>query len=858
MDFNKLTIKAQEVIIKANEIAQYRKNPEIEPDHLLYALVEQKDGIVSQILEKFGISRLELLKKVSDKLDKLPSAASSSLTNIHLSRKSGKVLEFANNSRDRLKDSFVSTEHMFLALLEFSDNIFKDLGLSQEEVFKTLIDIRGSHQVKDQNPEEKYQALDKYAIDLCERARLSKLDPVIGRDEEILRTIQVLSRRRKNNPVLLGDPGVGKTAIVEGIAMRIVQDDIPGALKNKRIVSLDIGALLAGAKFRGEFEDRLKALLKEIKDADGNVILFIDELHTIVGAGAAEGAVDASNMLKPMLARGELHCIGATTLDEYRKYIEKDAALERRFQPIEVEEPGLDDSIAILRGLKEKYEVHHGIKIKDSAIVAACKLSDRYISDRFLPDKAIDLIDEAASKLKIEIDSVPHEIDLIDRKLQNLNIEKAAISKEKDKKAKIRLDEINQEIKEETEKVNAMKVKWQNEKELINNISGIKEKMESSKQEMESCQRSGNLEKAAEIKYGQLVNLEKKLKGVSEKLEEVQSISKYLKDEVDEHEIASIVSKWTKIPVSSLVEAESDKLLKMEENLSRRVIGQSHAIASVSNAVRRARASIGDPNRPIGSFLFLGPTGVGKTELAKALAENLFDNENALVRIDMSEFMEKHSVARLIGAPPGYVGYEEGGYLTEAVRRKPYSVILIDEVEKASHEVFNVFLQILDDGRLTDGKGRTVNFKNTVIIMTSNIGSQLIKENMHETLSNIKKDVMKIVEANFKPEFLNRIDDILIFDKLSKDNIKEIVNFQLAKLALRLREQDLTISFGQDLINYLSDKGYDPSYGARPLKRLIEKEIENKLAIEIISNNLSNKSNLSVDYNTESELIVIK
>jgi ATP-dependent Clp protease ATP-binding subunit ClpB len=745
----------------------------------------------------------------------------------------------------------VSVEHIFLAILDekgsMASKIMQQQGVSREVVLKVLMDIRGTQRITDPNPEEKYQALEKFSRDLTNIARRGKLDPVIGRDDEIRRIVQVLSRRTKNNPVLIGEPGVGKTAIVEGLAQRIVEGDVSETLKNRRLVSLDMGALIAGAKYRGEFEDRLKAVLKEVEKAEGDVILFIDELHTLVGAGASEGAMDASNMLKPALARGTLRCVGATTLNEYRKYIEKDAALERRFQPVMVREPSVEDTISILRGLKEKYEVHHGVRIKDSAIVAAAALSNRYITDRFLPDKAIDLIDECASKLRIEIDSMPAEIDEIQRKMTQLEIEKEALKKESDKASKERLSRLDTDLSGLNDDLLQMKAHWQNEKDAIQAIREIKEKQEQLGIEAQKFEREGNLAKVAEIRYGQSAELEKQLEQARQTLSALQENKKMLKEEVEEDDIAEVISRWTGIPVNKMLEGEREKLVRMEERLSRRVIGQTEAISAVSNAVRRARSGLQDPNRPIGSFIFMGPTGVGKTELAKALAEFLFDSEQAIVRIDMSEYMEKHAVSRLIGAPPGYVGYDEGGFLTEAVRRRPYAVVLFDEIEKAHPEVFNVLLQILDDGRMTDGHGRTVDFKNTLIIMTSNVGSQHIQELAQENRAEMEKRVTAALRASFKPEFLNRIDETILFHNLTPDQLTDIVGIQMRRLEARLAEQSIELSLADQAITFLAEKGYDPIYGARPLKRVIQKHIENPLSMEILQGNILPGAKIRVD-----------
>ena len=849
MRFDKFTIKSQELIQNAQSLASQSGNQQIEPEHLLSAMLDEKEGIARAMFHKLGVSPDDIANELTQAIDKLPKI--SSIGDVYISQMTKGILDAAFAEAAKMKDQYVSIEHILLAISDEKNGeaakILNRNGITRESILKVLMEIRGSESITDPNPEEKYQALDKFSRDLTDLARLGKLDPVIGRDDEIRRIVQVLSRRTKNNPVLIGEPGVGKTAIIEGLAQRIVEGDVSEALKNRRLVALDMGALIAGAKYRGEFEDRLKAVLKEVERAEGEVILFIDELHTLVGAGASEGAMDASNMLKPALAKGTLRCVGATTLNEYRKYIEKDAALERRFQPVMVLEPNVEDTISILRGLKEKYEVHHGVRIKDSAIVAAATLSNRYITDRFLPDKAIDLIDECASKIRIEIDSMPVEIDEIQRKITQVKIEREALKKESDQASKERLSKLETELEAMKEEILGMKDHWQNEKNLIQTIRKIKEEHEQLGIEEQQAEREGDLARVAEIRYGKAADLKTRMDETNKNLYQLQKDRKMLKEEVDDQDIAEVISSWTGIPVSKMLEGEREKLVHMEDHLGQRVIGQHESILAVSNAVRRARSGLQDPNRPIGSFIFMGPTGVGKTELAKALAEFLFDSDQSIVRIDMSEYMEKHAVSRLIGAPPGYVGYEEGGYLTEAIRRRPYSVVLFDEIEKAHPEVFNVLLQILDDGRMTDGHGRTVDFKNTIIIMTSNVGSQWIQELGTHDRDEMKARVTEALRANFKPEFLNRIDETIIFHNLTPAQIVDIVEIQIKRLAERLAENKIDLSLSESIKSLLAEKGYDANFGARPLKRAIQKYIENPLAMEILEGKIKEGTNIKAD-----------
>ncbi len=858
MRFDKFTIKSQELIQNAQSLASQHNHQQIEPLHLLSAMLADQEGVARTMLQKLGVPPETVAQEIGEAIERLPKVTGGG--DRYASAQTQQVLDAAFAQASKMKDEYVSIEHLLLALSGDqggeAGRLLQRHGVTRDQILKVLMEIRGNQRITDPNPEEKYQALEKFSRDLTELARLGKLDPVIGRDDEIRRIVQVLSRRTKNNPVLIGEPGVGKTAIVEGLAQRIVAGDVSESLKDRRLVSLDMGALIAGAKYRGEFEDRLKAVLQEVEKAEGEIILFIDELHTLVGAGAAEGAMDASNMLKPALARGTLRCVGATTINEFRKHIEKDAALERRFQPVLTAEPTVEDTISILRGLKEKYEVHHGVRIKDSAIVAAATLSHRYIADRFLPDKAIDLIDESASKLRIEIDSMPQEIDEVQRRITQAEIERQALKKESDNASAERLVGIENELETLRAQLARMKTHWDEEKALIQKIRSIKEDQERMGIEEQKAEREGDLAKVAELRYGRANELKQQMEQARQELEKLQGERKMLKEEVDDEDIAQVVSRWTGIPVSRMLEGEKEKLVHMEERLALRVIGQKMAIEAVSNAVRRARSGLQDPNRPIGSFIFMGPTGVGKTELAKALAEFIFDDEQAMVRIDMSEYMEKHAVSRLIGAPPGYVGYDEGGYLTEAVRRRPYSVVLFDEIEKAHPEVFNVLLQILDDGRMTDGHGKTVDFTNTIIIMTSNVGSRYIQEMGADRRGEMERRVMEALRGQFKPEFLNRIDETIIFLNLSPDQIGAIVDIQMTRLAQRLAAQKITLTLDASARDLLTRKGYDPVYGARPLKRAIQQYIENPLAMEILKDTI--KENTALTGYAEGDSIVFR
>ena len=869
MNFNKFTIKSQEAVQNAQEIASSYSNQVIEPEHLFAALVQDSEGVVTPILQKLGANLNYLKIKINEAVERVPKVQGAGLGNQQLSSALGMIFESAQNEAQKLKDEYISTEHLLLGLIESKSAAGKlliDQGISKEGIYKALKEVRGSQRVTDQTPEDKYQSLQRFGRDLNDLARKGRLDPVIGREEEIRRVLQVLSRRTKNNPVLIGDPGVGKTAIAEGIAHRIIQGDVPESLKTKRIVALDMGSLVAGTSFRGQFEERLKAVLKEVTDSNGEIILFIDELHTLVGAGSAQGSVDAANMLKPALARGDLRAIGATTIDEYRKYVEKDPALERRFQPVMIDEPSIEDTISILRGLKERYEVHHGVRITDGAIVAAAQLSHRYISDRFLPDKAIDLVDEAASKLRIEIDSMPEELDSVERRIKQLEIEREAVKREKDDDSKVRLAEIERELADINQARSSLRAHWQLEKELIQLIRKMKEEIENGKKEADLQEREGNLGRVAELRYGVIIGLEKRLKEASQELGEIQKNQKMLKEEVDAEDISEIVAKWTGIPVQRMLEGERTKLLHLEDRIHERLVNQEDAVKAVADAIRRSRAGLQDEKKPIGSFIFLGSTGVGKTELAKALAEFLFNDESAVVRIDMSEYMEKISVSRLIGAPPGYVGYEEGGQLTEAIRRKPYSIVLLDEIEKAHQEVFNVLLQVLDEGRLTDSKGRTVNFRNTIVIMTSNLGSHLIQErlenltetNREEFMGELRVKLFEMLKQSVRPEFLNRIDEIILFKPLTMSELAQIVELQLRQVQKLVTDKNITLQFSPEAKARLATIGYEPSFGARPMKRIIQKYVINALSEKLLKGEVVEGDTVNVETDHRGMIVFTK
>ncbi len=868
-NFNKLTVKAQEIVQTAIEIAQNYNNQILEPEHLLAAVIQEKGSIADSILHKTGGNVSAIRLKVNELLERLPKVSGAGIGNQQMSAQTGKLFDAAAEEARNLKDEFISTEHLLLALSKTdskSGQLLRDNGISHDTILEALKEVRGTQRVTSQNPEETYQSLKKYGRDLNDLVKEGKLDPVIGRDEEIRRVLQVLSRRTKNNPVLIGEPGVGKTAIAEGIAHRIVAGDVPENLKSKRIVALDMGALVAGTQFRGQFEERLKAVIKEVQESNGEIILFIDELHTLVGAGAVSGSMDAANILKPALARGELHAIGATTLDEYKKHIEKDAALERRFQPVLVSEPSVEDTISILRGLRERYEIHHGVRITDAAIIAAAQLSHRYIADRFLPDKAIDLVDEAASKLRIEIDSMPEELDSLERKIKQLEIEREALKREKDEASAKRLEELKKELSDLEEERNTLRMHWDLEKDKIRKIRGMKSEIDNAKTLADRYEREGDLGKVAELRYGKIATLEKQLKEETQQLSTIQKDKKMLKEEVDAEDIAEVVSKWTGIPVSRMLESERSKLLKLEDELHRRIIGQDDAVTAVANAIRRSRTGLQDINRPLGSFIFLGTTGVGKTELARALAEFLFDDEHAMIRIDMSEYMEKFSVSRLIGAPPGYVGYEEGGQLTEAVRRRPYSVVLLDEIEKAHPDVFNILLQVLDDGRLTDNQGRTVNFKNTIIIMTSNLGSQVIREKLEHVkddeienaMGELRGQMIDLLRRTIRPEFLNRIDEVVLFKPLTQSEIREIVDIQIRNVQKMLDQKEITINVSDEAKDWLSKLGYDVTFGARPLKRTIQKYLINPLSQELLMDKFKDGDTISISVGDNGKLLFTK